>query len=60
MVYYARVIFFPVDKIGDTFGEYDRVKNEHYSDVIKSAMASQITVVSIVYWTGWSGTDQSK
>ena len=32
----------------------------HYSDVIMSAMASQITGVSIVYWTVGSGVDQSK
>ena len=32
----------------------------HYSDVIMSAMASQITGVSIVYSTVCSGTDQRK
>ena len=32
----------------------------HYSDVIMSAMASQITGVSIVYSTVFSGTDQRK
>ena len=30
----------------------------HYSDVIMSAMASQITSISIVYWTVCSGADQ--
>ena len=30
----------------------------HYSDVIMSAMASQITGVLIVYWTVCSGADQ--
>ena len=30
----------------------------HYNDVIMSAMASQITGVSIVYWTVCSGADQ--
>ena len=32
----------------------------HYSDVIMSAMASQITGVSIVYWTVFSGSGQRK
>ena len=32
----------------------------HYSDVIMSAMASQITGVSIVYFTVCSGADQRK
>ena len=32
----------------------------HYSDVIISAMASQITGVSIVWWTVCSGADQRK
>ena len=31
---------------------------EHNSDVIMSAMASQITGVSIIYWTVYSGADQ--
>ena len=31
---------------------------EHYSDVIMSAMASQITSLTIVYSTVYSGTDQ--
>ena len=35
-------------------------KNFHYSDVIMSAMASQITGVSILYSTICSSTDQSK
>ena len=30
----------------------------HYIDVIMSTMASQITVISIVYWTACSGADQ--
>ena len=30
----------------------------HYRDVIMGAMASQITCVSIVYSTSWSGVDQ--
>ena len=33
---------------------------DHYSDVILSAMASQITGVSIVYSTVCSGPDQKK
>ena len=32
----------------------------HYSDVIMDAMASQITNLTIVYWTVYSGADQSK
>ena len=32
----------------------------HYSEVIMSAMASQITGVSIVYFTVCSGADQIK
>ena len=32
----------------------------HYSDVIMSPMASQITDISIVYSTVWSGADQRK
>ena len=32
----------------------------HYSDVITSAMASQITSLAIVYSTVYSGTDQRK
>ena len=33
---------------------------KHYSDVLMSAMASQITSVSIVYSTVCSGADQRK
>ena len=36
------------------------VKTNHYSDVIASAMASQITRVSIVCSNVWSGADQRK
>ena len=32
----------------------------YYSDVIMSVLASQISGVSIVYWTVWSGADQRK
>ena len=32
----------------------------HYNDVIMSTMASQITSLTIVYWTGYSGVDQRK
>ena len=35
-------------------------KPVHYSDVIMGAMASQITCVSIVYSTAWSGADEIK
>ena len=34
--------------------------NPHYSDVIMSTMVSQITGVSIVYWTVCSGTEKKK
>ena len=34
--------------------------NEHYSDVIMSAIASQITSLTIVYSTVYSGADQRK
>ena len=37
-----------------TWSEY------HYSDVIMGAMASQITSLTILYWTVYSGTDQRK
>ena len=33
---------------------------KHYSDVIMSAMASEITRRTIVYWTVYSGADQRK
>ena len=36
------------------------VKNGHYSDVMMGAMASQITSVSIVFSTVYSGGDQRK
>ena len=36
------------------------VRNRHYNDVIMSAMANQITGVSIVYSTACSGADQRK
>ena len=32
----------------------------HYTDVIMSSMASQITRLTIVYWTVYSGTDKKK
>ena len=32
----------------------------HYNDVIMSAMTSQITSLTIVYWTYYSGADQRK
>ena len=34
--------------------------DNHYNDIIMSAMASQITVVSIVYLTVSSGADQTR
>ena len=33
---------------------------EHYNDIIMRVMASQITSLTIVYWTIYSGTDQRK
>ena len=38
----------------------DRVDLRHYSDVIKGSIASQITSLTIVYSTVYSGTDQRK
>ena len=40
------------------FQHYHRT--DHYNDVIMSAMASQITSLTIVYSTVYSGTDQTK
>ena len=36
------------------------VKNVHYNDVIMSVMASQITRLTSVYWSVYSGADQRK
>ena len=52
-MYMFKVNAYPLQKI--TLGT-DRT--EHYSDVIMSVMASQITGVSIVYSTFRSGADQ--
>ena len=35
-------------------------KEWHYGDVVMGAMASQITSLTIVYWTVYSGADQRK
>ena len=35
-------------------------KTHHYGDVTMSAMASQITSLAIIYWTVFSGPDQTK
>ena len=43
-----------------TWWQRDKIKECHYSDVIISAMASQITDVSIVYRTACLGADQRK
>ena len=37
---------------------FEQIFSTHYSDVIISVMASQITGVSIVYFTVCSGTDK--
>ena len=37
-----------------------RIRSSHYDDVIMGVMASQITSLTIVYWTVYSGADQSK
>ena len=34
--------------------------NEHYIDVIMTTMASQITSLTVVYWTVYSDADQGK
>ena len=52
-----------VDYYEQTPVKYNRKSNifiEHYSDVIMSSMASQITSITIVYSTVYSGTDQRK
>ena len=33
---------------------------KHYDDVIMGAIASQITIITIIYWNVFSGADQSK
>ena len=35
-------------------------ENNHYSDIIMSAMISSITNLTIIYWTVYSGADQIK
>ena len=47
-------------KITCDMGGFRSVSVDHYSDVIMSAMMSQITSFSIVYSTACSGTDQRK
>ena len=46
----------------DKIGRYQTTTehNKHYDDVIMDAMASEITSLTIVYSTVYSGTDQSK
>ena len=52
------------DKFADLLAHWRRKKNgrrfAHYNDFIISAMASQITSLTIVYSTVYSGTDQRK
>ena len=47
-------------KIPQLPGSLDHYSAPHYSDIIMSAMASQIICVLIVYSTVWSGADQRK
>ena len=51
-------IYFPYERY-DVYAMYS-IHACHYSDVIMSAVASQIAVVSIVYWTVCSGAGQRK
>ena len=51
---------YPLDGASPSAGTVWRTNSDHYSDVIMSTMASQITGVSIVYSTVCSGTDQRK
>ena len=46
--------------MSDWFNSIDMYVFLHYSDVLMSAMASQITGISIVYSTVCSGADQRK
>ena len=39
---------------------YIMTQEDHYNDVIMGTMASQITSLTIVYWTVCSGVDQRK
>ena len=45
---------------GDHKNRWLLMKIEHYNDVIMGAMASQITSLTIVYSTDYSGVDQRK
>ena len=45
--------------LNDIFHSYSHV-TRHYSDVIMNTMASQITSLTIVYSTVYSGADQRK
>ena len=42
------------------YDDGDSLSLNHYSDIIMGAMASQITSVTIVYSTVYSGADQRK
>ena len=42
------------------YEEYFVQHNFHYNDVIIDAMASQITILTIIYSTGYSDADQRK
>ena len=44
----------------DFYYELIRHLWKHYNDIIMGTMASQITSLTIVYWTVYSDTDQSK
>ena len=39
---------------------WDAGRNQHYSDIIMGVMASEITSLTIIYWTVYSGTEQRK
>ena len=42
------------------YEEYSVQHNFHYNDVIIDAIASQITILTIIYSTGYSDADQRK
>ena len=52
--------FIQANSPSPTFCERNAPKAGHYGDVIMSAMATQITSLTIVYITVYSGTDQRK
>ena len=52
------VLLMPVIALRPKPNDRDFAATFHYNDVIMSAMASQITSLTIVHWTVYSGEDQ--